>query len=190
MPSPPFEAAKAVTFDLSRGQILDGGSGPRVLVPAAGLMALCHSASPDALAAFGRELGESVGAAVARRFESHGLTAASASIDEVAEQLGGELALAGFGTLAIERWGRALVLVVEHAPDGLDGDKVLALLLSAAVRRATGTDARCVRLAREGHVARFLLTSQAAAEKVREWIHGGTPWGEALVRLHPSQKVA
>src|SRR5438128_11963328 len=116
MPSPPFDAAKAVTFDLSRGQIVGGSAGPRVMVPAAALSALCAAASPEALAAFAGDVGESVGAAVARRFESAGTSASGASVDDVAEHLGGELAVAGFGTLAIERWGRALVLAIVHGP--------------------------------------------------------------------------
>jgi hypothetical protein len=189
MPSPPFDAAKAVTFDLSRGQIVDEVAGRRVLVPAAALFALCRAASPEAVGVFAREVGEAIGAAVARRFENAGTSAATASIDEVAEQLGGELSVAGFGVLAIERWGRALVLVIDHGPLS-DGDKVLELLLAAAVKKATGLDAHCLRLVRDGHSARFLLTSQAAAEKVGEWLSAGTPWAEVLARLHPSRTVA
>jgi hypothetical protein len=184
MTSPPFDAAKALTFDLSRGQILDGGAGARVLVPAAGLLALCGAAPKDSLAAFGRALGESIGGAVARRFERAGVTAVTASVDEVANYLGGELAVAGFGVLAIERWGRALVLVIDNGPDHANSDKVLALLLASAVSRATGLDTECVRLARDGQSSRFLVTSRAAAEQVGEWIDAGTPWAEALARLH------
>src|SRR5215468_10428419 len=139
MLSPPFDAAKAVTFDLSRGQIVDGNAGPRVLVPASALFALSAAAPPDAASAFAREVGESIGTAVARHFENAGTTAANASVDEVAEHLGGELAVAGFGLLAIERWGRALVLVVDHGPEH-DGNQVFELLLAAAVQRATGFD--------------------------------------------------
>jgi len=186
MPSPPFNAAKAVTFDLSRGQIVDASAGPRVLVPAAALFALCAASSPDAAAAFAGAVGESIGAAVAKRFESAGTSAASAGVDEVADHLGGELAVAGFGNLAIERWGRALVLVVDHGPAN-DGDQVFELLLAAAVKRATGFDARCVRLARDGQSARFLMANASAAEKVGQWLSGGTPWAEALARLHPSR---
>jgi len=186
MPSPPFDAVKAVTFDLSRGQIVDGNAGPRVLVPAAALFALCAAAPADAAAGFAREVGESIGAAVAHRFESAGTTAANASVDEVVEQLGGELAVGGFGMLAIERWGRALVLVVEHGPSH-DGNQVFELLLAAAVKKATGLDAHCVRLAADGQRTRFLVTSPSAAEKVGAWLRGGTPWAEALARLHPSR---
>jgi len=50
MPSPPFDAAKAVTFDLSRGLIVDGNTGPRVLVPAVALFALCAAAPASASA--------------------------------------------------------------------------------------------------------------------------------------------
>jgi hypothetical protein len=190
MPSPPFDPSKAVTFDLSRGQIRDDGAHLRLLVPAAGLLALAASAPPEAAASFARELGASLGAAVAHRFERAGTSARAASLDEIAEHLGGELAVAGLGTLGIERWGRALVLVVD---DGLlqpEGDRLLAPLLAAAVTRATGTEVRSVRLTREGRRARFLMTSLASAEKIRDWIEDGVSWGEALVRLHSSSAGA
>jgi hypothetical protein len=161
-----------------------------VLVPTAALVALCGAATPEVVAGFARDLGESIGAAVAKRFELAGVSAGAASIDEVAEQLGGELAVAGFGTLTIERWGRALVLVVDHGPAQGDADRILAPLLAAAVARASGAHAECVRLAREGQRARFLVTGSAAAEKVGAWLRAGVSWGEALVRLHPSQSAA
>jgi hypothetical protein len=190
MPSPPFDPSKAVTFDLSRGQIRDEGAHPRVLVPAAALFALAAAADPDAAASFAREVGASIGAAVAHRFERAGTSARAATLDEIAEQLGGELSIAGFGVLGIERWGRALVFVVDDGLAQPDGDRLLAPLLAAAVTRATGIEARSVRLTREGRRARFLISNLSAAERVRNWIDSGVSWGEALVRLHANSADA
>src|SRR5690348_4654247 len=107
MANPPFDASKAVTFDLSRGQIQKDGEGPRLLISPASLLALCQAAGPEATSSFGHAAGEAIGAAVARRFEQAGGDPRGARIEEVVEHLAGELAMAGFGALTIERWGRA-----------------------------------------------------------------------------------
>src|SRR4051812_1958331 len=100
MASPPFDASKAVTFDLSRGQIQKEDE-PRVLVSANALIALCQAAGPDATSAFARSAGESMGAAIARRFERAGTDARGSAIESVVEHLSGELAIAGFGALSV-----------------------------------------------------------------------------------------
>jgi hypothetical protein len=185
MANPPFDASKAVTFDLSRGQIQKEDGELRLLVSAAGVVALCHAAGPEATSAFAHAAGESIGAAVVRRLERAGVDTRAAAIEAVVEHLGGELAIAGFGSLSLERWGRALVLIVDRAPGGTEADKLLAPILGAALSRAAKAEARCVRLVREGDRARFLITGARGAEKVREWLMSGVSWGEALVRLHP-----
>ena len=187
MASPPFDASKAVTFDLSRGQIQKDDAEPRVLVSSRALFALCHSAGADASAAFARATGEAMGTAIAGRFERSGSDTKGATIEAVVEHLAGEIALAGFGSVSLERWGRAMVLVVDHGPATTDADRLLAPLLAAAISRAAKVEARCVRLAREGERARFLITGPHAADKVRDWLSSGVSWGEALVRLHPAK---
>ena len=187
MSNPPFDASKAVTFDLSRGQIQKEGAEPRLLVSASALAALCRAAGPDAVTAFARTTGQGIGAAIAKRFERDGNDAGRAAIDAVVEHLSGELAVAGFGRLSVERWGQALVLVVDHGPSTDQGDELLRALLGAAVGGAAKLDLECVRLAREGERARFFIAGRRGAEKVRQWIGSGVAWGEALVRLHPAQ---
>jgi len=190
MANPPFDASKAVTFDLSRGQIQKEDNETRLLVSARALAALCRGAGAEATSAFGRAIGDSIGAAIATRFERAGSTAKSASTESVVEHLAGELALAGFGTLAAERWGRALVLVVDHAPERTDGDNLIEPLLAAALSKSTSVEVKCVRLTREGDRARFLVTGAKGANKVRDWLKEGVSWGEVLVRLHPPATTA
>lgn len=189
MANPPFDASKAVTFDLARGQIQKEEE-PRVLVSANALLALCQAAGGDATGVFARAAGDSIGESIARRFERAGAEAKGASIESVVEHLGGELAIAGFGALSLERWGRALVLVVDRGLEGTAGDLLLAPLLASAVSKATKVEARCVRLSRDGDRARFLITGPRGAEKVRDWLLAGLSWGEALVRLHPTAPKA
>jgi len=184
MANPPFDASKAVTFDLSRGQIQKEDES-RLLVSATALVALCQAAGPEATTSFGHAAGSAIGEAIARRFERAGTDTKGSSIESVIEHLGGELAIAGFGALSIERWGRALVFVIDRAPGSTEGDRLLAPLLASAVSKATKVEARCVRLARDGDRARFLITGPKGAEKMRDWLMSGVSWGEALVRLHP-----
>jgi hypothetical protein len=125
MSNPPFDASKAVTFDLSRGQIAKEGTDARLLVSASALVALCRAAGVDATSAFARATGQSIGAGIASRFERAGHDAGAAAIDAVVEHLSGELAVAGFGRLSVERWGQALVLVVDHGPATDAGDELL-----------------------------------------------------------------
>jgi hypothetical protein len=187
MSNPPFDASKAVTFDLSRGQIQKDGADPRLLVSASALVTLCRAAGADAASVFARASGESIGAAIAQRFERAGTNAAGAAIDAVLEHLSGELGVAGFGRLSMERWGQALVLVVDHGP-GMDaGDELLRALLGGAVGGAAKLDLECVRLTREGDRARFLIAGRKGAQKVKQWLGAGVSWGEALVRLHPAE---
>jgi hypothetical protein len=188
MANPPFDASKAVTFDLSRGQIQKEDES-RLLVSATALAALCQAAGPDATSTFGHAAGAAIGESIARRFERAGSDAKGASVEAAIEHLAGELAIAGFGALSIERWGRALVFVVDRAPGGSEGDKLLAPLLASAVSKATKVEARAVRLAREGDRARFLITGPKGADQVRAWLISGVSWGEALVRLHPGARA-
>src|SRR5262249_55758598 len=110
-----FDPSKAVTFDLSHGLVHLEGAPSRLLVPAEALGALAAAAGAEATRAFGRTLGEALGRRAGGRLaEGGGLRGASA--DAVIEHLGGELALAGLGSLSLERWGRALVLVVDQSP--------------------------------------------------------------------------
>lgn len=177
-----FDPSKAVTFDLAHGLVHLEGAPSRLLVPAEALGALARAAGPEAASAFGAAIGEAMGRRVAARLGEGG--AASASVDVVADHLGGELALAGLGSLGIERWGRALVLVVDQSPLGEGGDRVLEAALASAVHAAAGRSVRVALLARDGVRARFLIGGEAAIEKTKRWIDEGVAWGDAIVRLH------
>jgi hypothetical protein len=189
----PFDPAKSVTFDLTHGQVHLEGAPSRVLVPAAALAAICAAAGADATAALGRALGEAMGRRIATRFggEAEGATSVrSASLEAIVDHLGGELALAGLGSLGIERWGRALVLVVDQSPLGAQGDGLLAAVLESALEQATARSVRTGLLGRDAVRTRFLVAAPPALERVRAWIGDGLSWGEALTRLHAAAPAA
>ena len=173
-----FDPTHAVRFDLPNGSVRAGGeSGERVLlVPTNALDDLVLSAPPEAVEALGRALG----AAIGRRAALH-VSVNDAPIDVFVTQLAGEAAIAGVGALSIERWGRALVVVVEDSP--LVGT-LLAPLVASAVEAASGRRVSCALLSRDEHAARVLLASDRGVAQVRKWIASGIPWGEALVKLH------
>lgn len=190
MPDPRFDPSKAVTFDLTHGLVHLEGAPSSLVVPADALLALARAAGPDAGAAFARALGEAMGRRVAARLSG---AASAAAVEGVVEHLGGELALAGLGSLSLERWGRAVVLVVDQSPLGAEGDALLGAALAAAVEAAVrpgeassgpSRSIHTLRLGRDGVRARFLLGGRPGVDRVQGWLDEGVPWGEALVRLH------
>lgn len=194
-----FDPSKAVTFDLESGLVHLDGAPSRILVPASALGALCVAAGAGAASAFGRELGAAMGQRLVSRFAVSGVAAEGepsvaegaapdgvrgATPEAVVEHLGGELALAGLGTLGIERWGRALVMVIDHCPLGSESSCLLEAVLEGALEATTGRAVRALLLDRDPVRARFLIAGGAAANRVRGWLSGGASWGDALAKLH------
>ncbi len=175
--SPPFDPTRAVQFDLDRGRILVAGSDARLLVPAEALARLCAGTASEAVRDFGRGLGTEMGRRVKGRLANN------SSISEMIEHLGGELALAGFGSLGLEVWGRALVLTITDSPLGENGDTLIAAVLEGALQRAVARDAAVVRIERSNGKARLAVLRPSTAESVRRWLGDGASWGDILTRL-------
>lgn len=165
---------------IARGHVgvVDGPE--RVLVPVDTLLSLVARGGDDALREVATALGRPIGAHVAARLPGIG----EASLEAVVEHLGGELAVVGLGALGAERWGTALALVVDHALAGDTAEALTGAVLETALQTATGRDARCVRVSREGDRVRWLIVGPVAAERVAAWQRAGAAWGEIVVRLH------
>jgi hypothetical protein len=177
MGSASFDPRHAVRFDLPQGSVRAGGDGERVLlVPTQALEELVLSAPSEAVEALGRALGSAIGRRAAARMDAQ-----TASVEAFATQIAGEAAVAGVGALRVERWGRALVVVVEGST--LVGT-LLAPLVAAAIEAASGRRVFTTVLARDEREARILVGSEAGVARVREWIGSGMAWGQALTRLH------
>jgi hypothetical protein len=112
----------------------------------------------------------------------------ASTVETVIEHLGGELALAGLGSLAVERWGRAMVMVLDRCPLGAEASRLLEGVLEGALEAAAGGAPRALLLDREAARARFLIAGPAAVDRVRAWLAGGASWGDALVRLHAPRR--
>lgn len=179
-----FNPSGSVSFDLVRGRVDVGGD--HVLVPADALVDLCRNAGDDAVVDFGRRLGTAAGRRVAERLGD----GAQATLEEVLEHLGGELALLGLGSLGLERWGRALVLTIDGGPFGQQLDRLLGAVLEGSLQRSFGRDCHAVKLVRDDRQVRFLITSASSANKVNEWLGSGLSYGDALTRLQKQAGVA
>jgi hypothetical protein len=178
MVAPSFDPTHAVRFDLPRGSVRTRPDDDRVLlVPTTALDDLVRSAPPAAVEALGRALG----AAIGRRAAASMGDPQKASIDVFVTHLAGEAAVAGVGALSVERWGRAVVVVIEDSP--LVGT-LLAPLLASALEVASGRRSWCTQLSRDDRAARILVGSEHAVGRVREWIASGVGWSEAVVKLH------
>jgi hypothetical protein len=172
-----FNPSGSVSFDLVRGRVDCGGE--HVLVPADALVDLCRAAGDEAVTDFGRRLGTAAGRRIADRLGD----TSSASLEEVLEHLGGELALLGLGSLGLERWGRALVLTVDGAPFGQQLDLLLSAVLEGALQRAFGRDCRAAKLVRDDRQVRFLITNAESANRASQWLAAGLSHGDVLTRL-------
>jgi hypothetical protein len=172
-----FDSTHAVRFDLPRGSVRTRADNDRVLlVPTAALDDLVLSASPEAVEALGRALGGAIGRRAAARMGDP----QSATVEGFVAQLAGETAIAGVGALTVERWGRALVVVVEDSP--LVGTLLVAIVASA-IESASARRTWCTLLSRDDRVARILVAGEGAVGRVREWIAAGVGWSEALTKL-------
>jgi hypothetical protein len=176
MTAPSFDATHAIQFDLSRGNVRSGEEQECVLlVPAAALARLAAAAPAEASDALGNALGDAIG----RRARAR-LGAGDDSIEAVVTQLAGEAALAGIGSVSIERWGRAVVVLVEGSPLA---SALLAPLVGSALQAMFGLRVWCALLSSEAQLTRVLVASESGTERVRHWIASGVPWGSALTRL-------
>ncbi len=183
MPAVPFNPTQSVRFDVARGTVRSGASDDRLLlVPASAIVELARSVPAEAAEALGRALGASVGKRAASRIGD----VAGSSLEDFVTQLAGEAALAGIGVLSAERWGHALVLVVEDSP--LPGSLV-APFAGAALEAASGRKVWTTVLSsasstsHDENMTRVLVSSESAVGKVREWIAAGVAWGDAITRL-------
>ncbi len=181
MSEPRFDPTLALKLDFDQGQVTLRGQGPCLVVPKGALLDLLSNAGDEATSNFGQQLGTEVGR---RMVENLGSGIDTASIEAFVEHLGGELALLGLGALSVERWGKALVLVVEGGPAGETGVALASAVISGALQRALSRDVAVVELMKSDSTLRLLVVSKAAGDEVKQWLSEEVPWGSVLTRLH------
>ena len=179
MSEPAFDPNGAVRFDLKSGTASDGRGARLVLVPASALAAVEQQA-PGALAALASAVGEGCGERVAARLGGEeGVRAAT--LELVVAHLAGELAIAGLGAIQLERWGRAMVLVVDGP--AVESDAFVSSVLSGALAAATGRNVAIAALGSDGSRARYFVGAERTVDRVRAQVTEGAPWADVLRAL-------
>jgi hypothetical protein len=179
MASPPFDPTGAIRFDVKNGAASDARGARLVLVPATALEAL-ERTTPGALAQLGMEVGRACGARVAARLGGDAGVRA-ATLEAVVTHLAGELAIAGVGAVHLERWGRAMVVVVTNP--GVNSDAFLSAALAGALRAAAGREVAIAPLGHEGNAGRYFVGAPQTATKAKSLVGQGKSWGEVLATL-------
>lgn len=174
------DVSGSVRFDLPSGTVRLADDEAALVLPVAVLSQLVHAAPAAAREDVGRALGAHLGRGIVRR-AGGGRALLEGTAEQAVTWLAAELAVAGLGTCALERWGKALVVQVDDSP--LAGaPEFLACVVEGALAAATGRALSCAKLGGEGRV-RVLVSSAGAAARVRGWLEQGTNEGEALARL-------
>ncbi len=176
--TPRFDPTRAIIYDLARGQLRDDEGASRLNLPAHLLQTLLEQAGPNASSEFARGLGNEIGRRVADRM---GASAESASIESWTEHLGGQLALLGLGDLAVESWGRALVLRMSGTPEQVQS--LMPSLLETALQRGLSRDVALVVFRGDG-LQNYLVLSPEGAGRAREMAHAGSGLGAVVEALH------
>lgn len=176
--TPRFDPTRAFIYDLARGQLRDDEGASRLNLPAHVLLRLCEHAGPEGTSEFAQTLGAELGRRVADKLGSE---KDAANVEVWTEHLGGQLALVGLGDMKVEQWGRALVLRISGAPDGMT--KILEGVLEGALQRGLSRKATAVGFER-GNETEFLVVSDDAAPHIRSLAKGGSSLGHVVEELH------
>lgn len=173
-----------VTFDLEKGHVRHAGQdNARQLVVPASVFARLLAASKDEALAAARELGHVVGERVSSTKRP------DTSIDEGLAAIAEELGLVGIGAVSMEKWGRAVLFVVDDAPD-LRDDFFAALLEGTLSEVVTTHPVRARSLGRGGGKLRIFVGRPATAARLGRMLDEGVGWGDAIVRLHDGEANA
>jgi hypothetical protein len=182
MSAPHFDPTSAVAFDLARGQVHLDKSAARVLLPADVLVGLVAQLDEATRVDFGFRVGAEMGRRLASRL---GEQLQEASPVVFLEHLGGEWALAGLGSLGLERWGQVLVFTLSDSPWDARGDTFSAAMIKGALQRGLSRDlvALCSGRGRSGSVVRFMILAPAVESQVLSWLSEGLDWSGVASRL-------
>lgn len=196
-----FDPARSVSFDLARGQVELRDGDPQLLVPAAALSALFGGEGDPR--GFGRAVGVGAVGRVAARFAASarpGLGVGrgpnvrelmrAASLETIVELLGGELATMGLGSLRVERWGQALLFVLDPCTLDERADEMLCGLVEGALESVAARPASAIVIDRADSSARILVASADAVSRAKLILARGSSFVEVITALHGDSQGA
>jgi hypothetical protein len=178
---PAFDPARSISFDLGRGEVrLTSGEQHILLSPS--VVSTLLERSP-----FAREIGRSSGEAIAERARNRARSAdetlRGVHLAKVVDLVGGELALLGIGNLRIERWGKALLFVLDPCPLDARADSFLAGLIEGAVYVAGGREVGAVVVDRGEDLVRLFVGTKATVTAAEAMRNEGALFTEVVSRL-------
>jgi len=176
MAGPAFDPNGAVRFDLRSGAASDSRGNRLVLLPSAALAGL----DADALGRMGDVLGRVCGARVAARLGGDA-GVRGLSVEVAIAHIAGELAISGLGMMHVERWGKAMVAVVENP--SISDDAFVGAALGGALSAASGRTVAAAPLGREAGRARFFLGSGATAKRVTALVGEGRAFSDIIASI-------
>jgi hypothetical protein len=191
-----FDSSRAVRFDLREGTISLADQEPQVLLPVEEVLAL--AAGGRTLRSLARGVGRRAMLRTAGRLADLDETARAtrteaplpadllraASLPNVVEQLGGELALLGLGNLHAETWGSALVIVLDPCSLDARGDELVEGIVEGALGLATERDVSALVVDRRSGIVRVVVGHGDALARVRPLVAAGEPFTEIIRALH------
>jgi hypothetical protein len=176
----PFDPTHAVAFDLPKGAVTDRTDARLVLLPADALAELLDGLQAPAARKLGAALGASLGGRLAKALGGKEAVAA-APLPVVVEQLAGEFAIAGLGVASLERWGKALTLVLEGG--AIVHEVFLTGVVGGAFEAANGGAIFPVVAGKEPGRVRILLLGERGALRARALLGEGKSFADVVLRL-------
>lgn len=192
-----LDLQRPVRFDLSRGEILVSvgrsrvDDEPHVLLPTSVVATLLADAglARDAGLRVGVSLMERVATRMlSRQEERRGVDVRqivrAQSLEVVVDFLGAELAVLGFGALRIERWGRALLFVLDPCSLSAAQDPFVEGLFEGALASVADRDVHALVVDRTGETARVLIGGESAIERAAPLVAEGQYFTDVIRILH------
>ncbi|MFO0554725.1 MAG: hypothetical protein U0271_40480 [Polyangiaceae bacterium] len=198
-----LDALRPVRFDLSRGEILVSvgrsrvDDEPHVLLPTSVIASLLLD--PGLARDAGLRVGVSAMERVATRMLSQRDERRGADIRQVVRAqplevvvdfLGAELAMLGLGALRIERWGKALLFVLDPCPLAAEQDAFVEGLFEGALASVAERDVRALVVDRTGETARVLVGSERAIDRAAPLVAEGQYFTDVIRTLHDRRSGA
>jgi hypothetical protein len=178
--------AEPVRFDLATGQVETDAGERLLLIPLSVLDELAESEGVQTASRLARGVGTAIGRRMARKLGSiEGVR--GASLEAFVTELALQMAISGWGSPSLERWGKAMVVSVDHSP--VREHALMAALVEGALGAAAGREVHGVVLAGDGPV-RVLLANAKGAVQVRGWTAEGVSASEIIARLHGAARGA
>ena len=172
-----FDAGSFYEFDLASGSVKDRSGARVVVVTEAMLAPLVQAAAASGDLTAVRELGSTLGAQIEKSLGD----VSGASPAAVFEAAAGHLAVFGWGSLQVERWGDAVCLALKGAPENDEYGLTLSALLGGVMSSLSGQDVACVPVADK----RYLLVAAEIAEEVWGWAQEAESVADVVARLSP-----